>query len=75
MYLIAQPAEFRKCVINNINNFCRSHDSFVEDPETGYLNPAGDKYADQRRVFDDLGAGVLDNAFKGERIMSPRAFL
>ena len=57
---------------NNVNNFCRSHDSFVED-ESGYLNPAGDKYADQRRVFDDLGAGVLDNAFKGERM--PRAFL
>ena len=44
----------------------RSHDGFQEEPN-GYLKPVpgSDKYADQRRVFDDLGAGVLKNAFEG----------
>ncbi|XP_031552052.1 kinesin-like protein KIF28P [Actinia tenebrosa] len=41
-----------------------SHDGWKED-ENGYLHPANDKYADQRKVFDDLGAGVLKNAFEG----------
>lgn len=41
-----------------------SHDGFQED-ETGYLRPAADKYADQRKVFDDLGGGVLKNAIAG----------
>lgn len=27
--------------------------------------PTTPKYADQRTVFDDLGQGVLNNAFKG----------
>ena len=43
----------------------RSHDGFQED-ETGYLRPAADKYADQRKVFDDLGGGVLKNAIEGK---------
>lgn len=47
------------------NVFYRSHDGFKED-ENGYLHPAADKYADQRKVFDDLGAGVLKNAFEGK---------
>lgn len=41
-----------------------SHDGFQED-EAGYLRPSNAKYADQRKVFDDLGAGVLKNAFEG----------
>ncbi|XP_033759938.1 kinesin-like protein KIF28P isoform X2 [Pecten maximus] len=41
-----------------------SHDQFNENSE-GYLEPSGGKYADQRVVFDDLGRGVLDNAWKG----------
>ncbi|XP_056000812.1 kinesin-like protein KIF28P isoform X2 [Ostrea edulis] len=41
-----------------------SHDEFKED-SNGYLQPTGSKYADQRKVFDDLGQGVLDNAWKG----------
>ncbi|XP_035680262.1 kinesin-like protein KIF28P isoform X3 [Branchiostoma floridae] len=42
-----------------------SHDGYTEKDD-GYLeaNP-GSKYSSQRRVFDDLGQGVLDNAFKG----------
>lgn len=43
----------------------RSHDGFEED-EKGYLRPAVDKYADQRKVFDDLGGGVLKNAIEGK---------
>ena len=41
-----------------------SHDQFKED-EKGFLVKLNDKYADQRTVFDNLGASVLDNAFKG----------
>lgn len=43
-----------------------SHDGFTEKPD-GYLIPASasSKYASQQRVFDDLGAGVLENAFGG----------
>lgn len=41
-----------------------SHDGYNERSD-GYLEPAGSKYADQQRVFDDLGRGVLDNAWKG----------
>ena len=44
-----------------------SHDGFVEDPETGILNKdsATSKYADQQTVFEDLGVGVLNNAWEG----------
>ena len=31
----------------------------------GYLHPSTTKYADQKRVFDDLGVGVLTNAWDG----------
>ena len=31
----------------------------------GYLHPTTPKYADQKRVFDDLGVGVLTNAWDG----------
>lgn len=31
------------------------------------MHPANDKYADQRTVYDDLGAGVLKNAFEGKK--------
>ncbi|XP_071509131.1 kinesin-like protein KIF28 [Diadema antillarum] len=43
-----------------------SHDGFVE-PSTpdGYLAPANSKYADQKKVFEDLGRGVLANAWAG----------
>ena len=41
-----------------------SHDGFkVEDD--GYLSPENDRYADQTKVFKDLGEGVLNNAWKG----------
>ncbi|XP_077993433.1 kinesin-like protein KIF28 [Glandiceps talaboti] len=41
-----------------------SHDSFKESA-TGYLEPTSKKYADQKRVFEDLGRGILDNAWQG----------
>lgn len=41
-----------------------SHDGFKERDD-GYLEPANRTYADQKLVFDDLGKGVLDNAWKG----------
>ncbi|KHJ80126.1 kinesin motor domain protein [Oesophagostomum dentatum] len=41
-----------------------SHDGFEEE-KNGYLSPADERYADQKRVFDDLGKGVLENAWAG----------
>ncbi|XP_078377646.1 kinesin-like protein KIF28 [Oculina patagonica] len=41
-----------------------SHDGFKE-LDDGYLSPAEPHYADQKLVFDDLGRGVLENAWKG----------
>lgn len=41
-----------------------SHDGF-NDRDDGYLEPANSTYADQKLVFDDLGKGVLANAWKG----------
>ncbi|CAJ0578682.1 unnamed protein product, partial [Mesorhabditis spiculigera] len=41
-----------------------SHDGFKTE-SSGYLAPADPKYADQKKVFNDLGKGVLDNAWKG----------
>ncbi|XP_005092304.1 kinesin-like protein KIF28P [Aplysia californica] len=41
-----------------------SHDGFKERAD-GYNEPASSKYADQKKVFDDLGRGVLENAWKG----------
>lgn len=40
-----------------------SHDNFHE--EDGVLTADSDKYDSQRDVFNDLGKGVLDNAFNG----------
>uniref|UniRef100_F6R6U3 Kinesin motor domain-containing protein n=2 Tax=Ciona intestinalis TaxID=7719 RepID=F6R6U3_CIOIN len=40
-----------------------SHDGFAD--EDGVLVAKNDKYATQRKVFDNLGQGVLDNAFEG----------
>jgi len=45
--------------------FSRSHDGFIT-LEDGVMEPApGSNYASQRRVFNDLGQGVLNNAFEG----------
>ncbi|XP_076461788.1 kinesin-like protein KIF28 [Babylonia areolata] len=41
-----------------------SHDGFKEEAD-GYLSPSDAKYADQKKVFNDLGFGVLENAWKG----------
>ncbi|RCN39151.1 kinesin motor domain protein [Ancylostoma caninum] len=41
-----------------------SHDGFQEE-KNGYFSPTDDKYADQKRVFADLGKGVLENAWAG----------
>ncbi|EGD80556.1 kinesin family member 1C [Salpingoeca rosetta] len=41
-----------------------SHDGFEEQSD-GLLVPTGAQYADQQRVFEDLGRGVLANAFNG----------
>ncbi|XP_046575245.1 kinesin-like protein KIF28P [Haliotis rubra] len=41
-----------------------SHDGYSERDD-GYLEPSSSTYADQKVVFDDLGKGVLDNAWKG----------
>jgi len=41
-----------------------SHDGYQERDD-GYLEPNEGRYADQARVFNDLGKGVLDNAWKG----------
>ena len=46
---------------------CRSHDNYIAGKD-GYLEPVpGSKYASQQTVFDDLGQGVLRNAFEGQR--------
>ena len=43
-----------------------SHDGFNTTPE-GILEPQpGSMYASQRIVFNDLGNGVLKNAFEGK---------
>ena len=43
-----------------------SHDQFETDAQNGYMTPTpGGRYADQQRVFADLGVGVLDNAWNG----------
>ncbi|XP_077998394.1 kinesin-like protein KIF28 [Glandiceps talaboti] len=42
-----------------------SHDgSKVSEPDQ-YLEPDGDKYIDQKKVFDDLGKQMLTNVWKG----------
>ena len=44
-----------------------SHNEFVEDPESGMMikDSPSSNYADQRMVYNDLGVGVLNNAFEG----------
>jgi pSer/pThr/pTyr-binding forkhead associated (FHA) protein len=44
-----------------------SHDGFTEDPTTGFLgkSSSSSKYADQLRVYEDLGVEVLNNAWEG----------
>jgi len=41
-----------------------SHDGYKEDEE-GYMHIDDPKYCDQKRVFQDLGEGVLKNAWLG----------
>uniref|UniRef100_A0A8R1HRZ0 Kinesin-like protein n=1 Tax=Caenorhabditis japonica TaxID=281687 RepID=A0A8R1HRZ0_CAEJA len=41
-----------------------SHDGFSEK-KNGYFEPTDAHYADQKRVFEDLGRGVLANAWAG----------
>jgi hypothetical protein len=42
-----------------------SFDGFKVEPN-GYLSPEpGSRYCDQKRIFDDLGIGILNNAFDG----------
>ncbi|XP_041460234.1 kinesin-like protein KIF28P isoform X3 [Lytechinus variegatus] len=43
-----------------------SHDGFkAPATDDGYLEPSNSKYCDQKRVFEDLGKGVLANAWQG----------
>uniref|UniRef100_S4RVC6 Kinesin-like protein n=1 Tax=Petromyzon marinus TaxID=7757 RepID=S4RVC6_PETMA len=41
-----------------------SHDGFVA-LDNGYLAPENEQFADQKRVFSDLGEGILENAWNG----------
>ncbi|XP_078482027.1 kinesin-like protein KIF1C [Ciona intestinalis] len=41
-----------------------SHDGY-EEQDDGYYAPVDPQYADQRKLFDDLGRGVLANAWEG----------
>jgi len=43
----------------------RSHDDYVTAKDGSLQSVAGSKYASQRTIFDDLGQGVLRNAFEG----------
>ncbi|XP_033755330.1 kinesin-like protein KIF28P isoform X3 [Pecten maximus] len=42
-----------------------SHDGMVESSAGVFEPTPGSNYASQRKVFEDLGQGVLDNAFEG----------
>eukprot|EP00164_Ancoracysta_twista_P001120 GFYU01001468.1.p1 GENE.GFYU01001468.1~~GFYU01001468.1.p1 ORF type:complete len:1151 (+),score=495.77 GFYU01001468.1:265-3717(+) len=44
-----------------------SHDGFQVDGN-GYSQPSNDKYADQVKVFNDLGIDVLNNAWEGYNV-------
>uniref|UniRef100_A0A914ZNN9 Kinesin-like protein n=2 Tax=Parascaris univalens TaxID=6257 RepID=A0A914ZNN9_PARUN len=46
-----------------------SHDGYKENA-SGYLEPLDDRYADQKKVFEDLGKGLLNNAWKVEDLLS-----
>ncbi|XGW16793.1 hypothetical protein V3C99_001881 [Haemonchus contortus] len=41
-----------------------SHDGFKTE-KNGYFSPLDSRYADQKRVFEDLGKGILENAWAG----------
>ena len=42
-----------------------SFDGFKVESD-GYLSPeANSRYADQKKVFNELGSGILENAFNG----------
>lgn len=41
-----------------------SHDCFEND-ETGYSRPLTSKYADQQRLYNEIGKEVLNNAYEG----------
>lgn len=41
-----------------------SHDGFTEQAD-GLMIPEDSKYADQQKVFEDLGRLVLSNSFEG----------
>nr|CDJ96572.1 Kinesin domain containing protein [Haemonchus contortus] len=41
-----------------------SHDGFKTE-KNGYFSPEDSRYADQKRVFEDLGKGILENAWAG----------
>ncbi|CDJ61810.1 Protein CBR-KLP-6, related [Eimeria maxima] len=41
-----------------------SHDGFEND-ETGYSRPISSKYADQQRLYNEIGKDVLNNAYEG----------
>ncbi|KAL8448859.1 hypothetical protein Emag_003812 [Eimeria magna] len=41
-----------------------SHDGFEND-ETGYSRPLSAKYADQQRLYNEIGKDVLNNAYEG----------
>ncbi len=39
-----------------------SHDKFVVDAD-GIFQPVDDKYADQKKVYDEIGSDILVNAW------------
>lgn len=45
--------------------FNRSHDGYIQTKNGFFEAASGSKYASQRTIFDDLGQGVLNNAFEG----------
>ena len=50
----------------NFPFFSRSHDGFVAGDDGVTEAAPGTNYASQRKVFNDLGQGVLNNAFEGK---------
>jgi len=71
--LIVQMRENTTIIRNPITNTTKnftfdysywSHDGY-EEKEDGVYQGTNDQYASQRKVFDDLGEGMLDNAWNG----------
>ena len=46
----------------------QSHDGFEVDDDGVSIPAPGSNYASQRMVFNDLGQGVLNNAFEGKTL-------